>query len=431
LILSIEGTVEAAAAEAAAAAGVADAAAVTRPQQVEDEEEFGLSDSEEEHGPTNVVQNDHLEDLRREVKGLSASFLKLREEHAEIQKKLRERQDAMSGSGLPVEKLMMVPISKQTPSRTGSRGPSEAAVMNKEAPLAEPAPSQRIDESSFFGGLLETCGFGSGTKKIADGASTTTSTAEPTPAQASGSSTPPHRVSQSLPVAAAVQRLHRPEVSGSLPPPPGSAMEAGGSSSSMAGSRGNATAALRAPSPHEREITMDARGNAMGSGRRPAEQSSVPSFGGGGGGGQAATRSSPRPDATSASADRQHADDGLPRFGAGESSGVEQASSFQRPAPHVTSTGAFESSAASDLRPPSMDSLGASKIPWTSPKVGEKLILPFPEADDDDTLGSSDTFSPNLGNLSSPFEKKSAVSPVPPLSGLDGIGHSFASSHGK
>jgi len=318
-----------------------------------------------------------LDDLRKEVKGLQDSFNTLKKEHGDLQREVRARQN-MHG-GLPVESIMLGGRgnSKQAHSKAIGKGATDghtADAVTVEA--SEKQGRSKVDEdNSFFGTILESCGFGSGAKRLTDGSEKakpppppeTLPPARPSPRER-------HNTWQGRPVPASSPGIASPK--GASP-----TMEVGGSSSSGAAARG-AAAARTGVSPHEREAPMEPRGNVAGSGRPAA--GATPDTGAGVGMQQ-------QPDSSLSGADRaKSASRDLPQFGTSR----EPAGSLNNT---ISSAGSFDGgskqrSAAAAASGASSASESTIRSAWKSPANGGVFVPPFPDLDDDD--GDSSPLSP-------------------------------------
>lgn len=266
----------------------------------------------------------------------------------------------------------------------------------------------------FFGGILETCGLGSG-----HGSKNKKAPMLKDAAPAPNTSVSPRLDSRSTagpkPPAAAVLMIEGGHNSGRFPNP----------------------AAQRGVSPHERETPMEGRGNVASGVWRPGanstatstEQVSVPAFGGSGPSGHPSPFLQPLSnELPPLGANKQNlGHDQVPHFG----TEAKPTLGLQLPASHhgYLDTAKADSTQRQPVhRPPSVDS-DSLRTTWRSPRVGQPLVLPFPEADDNDSeayspslhirspagFGMPTAFSPG----SSGFAER-ASSPVPPLSNFGG-----------
>jgi len=372
-----------------------------------------------------------LKRLSDEVKGLQSAIIELRESHGALRGELRKNQTATSGS-LPVDDRVR-PGGKQAGRPDGKNLASLAGqeVNTKDLAILDVEGSQRrphighqepvlphenaaisaaggaSEESDFMGGLWDACGFASSKKAL--------------PAPPARSSSAPGSRGNQLSRQFAEDAFPS-GASASLASP--QLADVGGSTSQRPAHH---SAAFRGTSPHNRETPMQAHGDhASGTGRRAS--------GAAGGVLQELPPQAPNFGTDVLHWDRHHQNGHSTPFSASGrqnelaamgSDRAERTNSGDSEAPNF-GTKAATSSKAGALRQPqlapavALDSSNLSstqKATWRSPQVGERLILPFPDHEDEESGVSS---SPGFATAaSSPgWEapgQHSMPSPVPPL----------------
>lgn len=319
-----------------------------------------------------------LEELKRDVKGLHEAFNSLHKEHTELRGELRMRGGVYSG-GLPVESING---GKGLDYRVSGRPTAGRSPFGSEHDAAAPEAAAPLpgEGTSFFGGLLKTCGL----EDILPVAGGSTMLKDAAPTDETAKSTP-LRSSRGMPQPSfnrsGTNGFNR---SGTIDLSTPAPAEGGGS-------------ALRGVSPHDREPPMAIRSNL----RRPpgvspsGEQTSSPAFGS-----ASSLAPSPRPHGGMTSSQSEAAPRSaskVPHFGteAPGQSGRVKVSYLEPPGQRPDSPGRQGNgmSAISETHSDAGSTAGstASKATWRSPQAGEPLVLPFPDAggsdSEDDTIG--------------------------------------------
>lgn len=370
-----------------------------------------------------------LEELRSQVKGLQEAFVCLKNEHTDLRGELRSSGatcslpvdpfhagSAKSGGPAALNNLTTSPQGYSTLSTDDALGPDA---------ISELAPRKSIAGEDFglLGSLFGTCGFDSGSQAVPRSNVTAKAIlAEHSNPQSSTSDQTRNREFRCL-------------TSSNLPPPPaaplsnfsGSARSsprvephpnvaaartnAGGDSQGSV--RSNQTGLDCMLSPHDRELPMDGRMASAGATRREsvvaraltseqtASKLGTLALNGASSGLSSPSEASPRL-ASSTDQDCLEACES-PRFGPRAASSV-----FDRSAARSSHGG---------------DNSRTGKLPaWRSPRTGEPLVLPFPEAADEDE-GLSKSTEASGDSLSLPAAAPPTIEiprqrppPVPPFS---------------